>query len=1335
MEREAGLTSESATPAEVLREVLGYINFSNGTEDPRFLRNLNALSANGTERSVAGLRQSVSAGLESLKTGEEAFSDTTQARAVIRLTLDEVLPAYRQHHVDLLQHLPDEDFERVFLVGRLFEAVLAAGGPWDQTDRIIRTSLEQVNDFLGYRPLAVLDNGQHSEPYAHERFRPTPLYVRGAGVADGPYRELLERTIEFFRTIPDALLQDTFFDLERMDELALDVRAHDHTHPVNKRTNYMFGEWDPHLIDNRGYYRRFVLRKIILDSLLDWINTSDELDRDEVLYDASAVLCGTMLMASSISGSGPNTYDSTVSLTQLLPRVARHRDAFYSTLMERADGARAKRLTARLQQSHQPFGHVRQELNRYLARYGARQVIQRQIAYLYARMGYEDAARAEASKLPTVSLRFECEIHCRISIAHRITAKGELAGAAELIGEIEDLLQRGIECGALADPWNILAFQGQFQLFSAREDVVPDNRIEALLEIMERVFGLYSRTVGEAAARGSDEVRRMLTVRFEQLADRWDRYATGTVEELPNVNGRESFESARNVAHALSEWYRAGEAAGDISFWRKHVANFRSAKAYALVVQALLQKKDHVAAMGLLMQWLSDADQAGLESGPYAIHPLLHEWLYQVTSRSDTDEDAVDPWSEIRRLFDYIEANSGEYWNVPQLSEYTALIGREEEDLPPRPADDEYSPEFTIDAWDGDDDAVELFDAAWDGVVFKDSAEDGHAGEVIDDGYNPGNTEFEILNRLLDPRLRFLGSLADLWQHAALALATADTSRTERGADHDRNDVIRAWSRRLRSIQQDLSRFLEDVWDYEISTVGGDLDSNIEFDIQLQSKFFLLHTAVGACVSCRESERFLNSCLPKNDEESGSTEYLIVDLHRAIFRRDAAAVRRLLPGLRSEIVHRFLLYTPLEHGGHPGRVLRARSLQSLLRFLLIETARMGMLQETLLLLQTAYRMERAARPGGMAVTEFDRLFRDALENSLECVTRSSRSWRSGRFSDEELVEILREVVDHYHQLWTMHSRTMRLSSVEELNDEQFAQGVREFIEKYGADLFNARMLTLGNVRAILHNGVEEFLEFLEEQVGPGKSIRLIEDLNAGVVDAQEVADLLELIYESVVDKFDRFLEYNTTTTQSDYGELFYCLMDFLRVEAGYERDSWNLAPLRIAHETLTRLGRTNAARIWETELKLQTVDIADRHIRMMEQLEQKYGVQLPSIRDRINERLVKPLAVNRMVSLVPAAVDDARSGRDQPVSFELLRSEIQDYLSGIFGSGIDVPGWLRSLEDEVNRVDSLPLDAILDEGGESLPPTTLDLRQMRRQLKKLGERSADSGGAMTDVDF
>ncbi len=57
-----------------------------------------------------------------------------------------------------------------------------------------------------------------------------------------------------------------------MEELAIDVRAHDHLHPVNKRTNYMFGEWDPHRIDVKGRYRRVVLRRIILDALLAWVD-------------------------------------------------------------------------------------------------------------------------------------------------------------------------------------------------------------------------------------------------------------------------------------------------------------------------------------------------------------------------------------------------------------------------------------------------------------------------------------------------------------------------------------------------------------------------------------------------------------------------------------------------------------------------------------------------------------------------------------------------------------------------------------------------------------------------------------------------------------------------------------------------------------------------------------------------------------------------------------------------------------------------------------------------------------------------------------------------------
>ena len=36
-----------------------------------------------------------------------------------------------------------------------------------------------------------------------------------------------------------------------------DARAYDHGHPANRRPNYLFGEWDPHLIDRHGHYRRY----------------------------------------------------------------------------------------------------------------------------------------------------------------------------------------------------------------------------------------------------------------------------------------------------------------------------------------------------------------------------------------------------------------------------------------------------------------------------------------------------------------------------------------------------------------------------------------------------------------------------------------------------------------------------------------------------------------------------------------------------------------------------------------------------------------------------------------------------------------------------------------------------------------------------------------------------------------------------------------------------------------------------------------------------------------------------------------------------------------------
>src|SRR5207248_1760896 len=104
-------------------------------------------------------------------------------------------------------------------------------------------------------------------------------------------------------------------------------------HPANRRSNYVFGEWDPHHLDNQGRYRRYVVRQITIDALLDRVENPGPVPREEVLFEAAAALAGTVLMASGVTGGSPEAYDSATTLTTLMPRIARYRDAFYQHLL------------------------------------------------------------------------------------------------------------------------------------------------------------------------------------------------------------------------------------------------------------------------------------------------------------------------------------------------------------------------------------------------------------------------------------------------------------------------------------------------------------------------------------------------------------------------------------------------------------------------------------------------------------------------------------------------------------------------------------------------------------------------------------------------------------------------------------------------------------------------------------------------------------------------------------------------------------------------------------------------------------------------------------------
>ncbi len=1356
------------------RDLLGYLNFSNGSRDLKAFQNWNTLFVQNRGKPLARIRELLARELEQMRHEQAAFREAGQAEAVIDLLFDHMLPAYWEYHSDLLFHLSPEVLHQAYFLGCLAEAILSQGEPWDETERVVKGALRQLNNYLGYRPIAVLENGRLVEPYPHERFRPIPVYLQGVGTAEGRYHDLISRTLELFGELSPQVIATTHFSLDRLEELAVDIRSYDYNHPVFKRTNYLFGEWDPHQIGLDGFYHRFIVRQVILDALLDWLDVQVRIEKvpyEEALFDASAALSGTILMASSISGSGPDTFDSTISLSSLLPIVARQRDQFYEHLMQGISGERAARLRKHQEQTQQPFGHVRHALNMFLSSHGAKQVRNHELALMYARMGFAEESRRQASIIPAASSRFETEIQWRLRIAHQELQEARFEAAEELMQEILQLQQRAIACGAFMDPWNILGFGGQFSLFANREDAVPDVRVETLVDMQERIFSMFAEILRESAMAGRMDVVERVGVEFRREAETWDNYATTTVEDIPRLFGMKMYESAMIVARTLSAWKQEGEPDNSIAFWNRHLELFDSQIAYQNVVNLLLEKRDLNASLGLLMQWLGQTEESRNVLFDESFSLGLTQWS-RVLQETITQPQTL--FQRYRRILELLEANAGNRWGVPRL-----ILDNLQP--PPQEEDQGWWDEPALDGpWkEADEDA---FAAAYEGVTFRDSADDGQEGSLSDSGGPQLDNEFERLSRSYEPQLKFMQSLADIMQQSILTAAQLIHAAEQVGADSDTRTATSAseeshpaasvpsevsaqealpsqsepahgpeaiadsevqpqakrqgeaseqsadgpsaedvlacvgnWARELLRFERELSHLLHEVHVRELAPPSGSHDANVEYDIQLQSKLYLMHNIIWVLTRLRFVRRVADSLLYRPGGEKKGEEWLNEFL-QAVLKNDVATTRRLLPGCLQRLQRRKLLYVPLENGGTPRSIADAQELHALMRFLVTALPGLGLYRETWHVIVTAYRMERGSRPRGPAITEFDRLFRLALSNTLSYLLKSSTNWRSGRLDDDDLIQIIAEVVEHFRDIWLEHSYTMRLSAAESLKDEEVWSDIRRFIRQYGSDLFHARNLTLGYIRAIVQGGVEEFLEYLEENDDPLHPSPLIEDLQTDKITLSIASDCLETIYGVLIDKFDRFLEYNSTTTLSDYGERFDCLLDFLRLEADYDRDDWNYVPLKIAHEALIQHGRFGAARTWEQVFAIRSSDRADEHLKRLQKLERKYGVKLPAMRDQIEERFVKSLAVNRMTALVRQTMEE-RDPVHRRELFDDLRVQIENYQDGTYGTGLEIPEWLRLLDQEVRNFE-FPEQAMHDPyGKELITPVIVNLREMRRQLR------------------
>ncbi|MBQ7110156.1 MAG: hypothetical protein IJO06_02950 [Thermoguttaceae bacterium] len=1600
-----------------VRDILGYLNFSTGSRDVRFASAWNALYRALAERgSIEIWRDALDllrTELAALAENVDAFRDSRQATRILD-SVEEALSEYRIFHRDSLFHQKNEFLFNSLFMARICRLTTARDLFGDDGD-LVADVVRQANDFLGYRPIPVLEGEERHEPNEREWISLVPLYYEGVGAAFGPYREVVEKTLEILRSTDSDLLREASFDPDKLRELALDPRAYDFDHPVNRRPNYSFGTWDDRCIDENGYYRRFVVHQTTLDAIMARVwDEKDETLRTQYVYEAAAVTAGTILMASGVSGGCVQAHDSTVTLSTLMPSIAAYRDAFYDRLILRVPNREHReRLTAEAARLFQPFAGARQSLNRSLAKRRADQLQRFSLARTFARMGYFEEARLQAQIIETPSARILSRIDSLITKAHLAADAGRVADGAKCVEEIEELLRRGLACGAFPDPWSILGFGAQYSLFTGVDSVVHDHRLDGFINLLNDIFDLYSRLQKEAAAAGEVDLRVDLSDKMSDLAGWWDQFGSDESSSVEGFSGLAVWESAAKVSTALAGWRQAGGAVGDVAFWRRHVERFSSPKAFVLLAEALLDKDDLISSSSLLIYWLNQSETIPLTEGDYSFHTIAFSWIEQVwsepgaaekergasgTRRSETfgaeltQDEYLRRWNLTKTFLDRVEANAGENWTIPTLrldpdrfdkkitfqtenpvladlarrlilatkfAGYSSLgvpklvvkaafkdaaravdvenlpspeeferfyrdnanvfpkfltyrvfmqivlnelrltpavrrryqesvfgfgktisvsdarlsadagkTSREKDDAPTTAEeenerrkkelwaemiqmfeasgdpdavaaakemresdgldpnaveklarrlardwegsgneenDEEFasqneratkngptardasngkadgdaraasaSVEFETfddsndyddydDAWDGDDEDDDkrgidpLYGAAYDNMTFRDSAEDGIDDDVVEGKgakFNDEGDDYEFAQETdrVNELLSFVYSTAKLWKFAAgkspILRGAATSAPIEPFDDETLSDArlrLEGWLAQANIFERDLYELLDQASRFRIPKPNGTADGLAAYDQLRGTKEILLDRVIWTIVEVEDAIVFLKAALRDETSEKYAKPWKskALETFGAMLRVDSKRTRRVWPELIARLENETLLYIPTSRGGDAKAIVDCRRLQQVVTRLFEYAPRLGLFVETFELLRCVQKMEQARLSAPGSITEFDRLVETATRGLTETLAESSKYWRlrsDSRFAsnDEALIAYLEQTMDALLSRWLAHSQHIRISSVEAISTPGQWHALKAFIQEYGADLFTQSFLNFRNIRAILHQGTRVYLTTLCELKQENNDVEFGDKLASRIVDGNEslerAASLLEIALECVAENYTEYVDYNSTTTQSDRGEKLYMLLDFLRVLAKYERIAWNLKPVYWVHDALIRAGRRDAAELWKRNVKTKSAELSQESLRNYNRLTEQYGICLQSVRERLSERFVRPLDVAQMCGLVFDAISEARRGDESNPTFQELKRQIEEFAKAPSGAGFETPEWLNALQDEVvaSRVDSKEERRERETKTDAFNPTPvfpivrLPRDEVERQLRRAAdELSAD----------
>ena len=142
--------------------------------------------------------------------------------------------------------------------------------------------------------------------------------------------------------------------------------------------------------------------------------------------------------------------------------------------------------------------------------------------------------------------------------------------------------------------------------------------------------------------------------------------------------------------------------------------------------------------------------------------------------------------------------------------------------------------------------------------------------------------------------------------------------------------------------------------------------------------------------------------------------------------------------------------------------------------------------------------------------------------------------------------------------------------------------------------------------------------------------------------------------------------------------------------------------------------------MWRRTVAHRTAATADESLKRFNKLCRKYGMRLPSVADRLAERFVRPLEIDRLCASIGPAVREVRHGRRR-TAVERLEKQIDRFTADPPGAGFELPGWLAALDAELDQLDweSGGVDEDTEEPELRIAQVRLSRREVQRQINQL----------------